>query len=546
MSSRAGSAGTTATTFVELLRQTGDRVPDRAAFICDGEVLTYRELWRRAGALADSLRRQGISAGDVVAGFLPNGTDFCTTFAAAARLGAAFLPVNVRLGAGEVAYILEHSRTRALVSTARVDGPVNYLERLGRTASALATARRPDADGLPDLQVVHVFGRDGIGPAVKETGPGATRAEGPRPEAETAELDTSLLLYTSGTTARPKGCPLHNRGVVNAGMAMAARLGLADGTVLWNPCPMFHCASIIPLVGSLGRGGTFVSTSHFEPASAIAAIEAHGATVAYPAFANFVQDMLRDPSYRPERLAQVERILCVGPPAVVRDIQAALPGATLLNCYGITEACGTVAVSSPDDPLEVRLTTTGVPREGLTAQIRSVDTGEGLSAGHPGQLWLKGPDMVTRYLGDESHPDVFDEHGWFFTGDLAALDDGGRIAYLGRIKDMLKVGGENVGALEIESVLVSYPGVLAASVIAVPDAKYGEVPVGFVETDGSFDGTASDLVEFASRELARFKVPRDIVFVTEWPMSATKIQKFRLRESYLDAHGGAASGRTSS
>lgn len=544
MSSRAESAGLTAVTLAGLVGQAADRVPDRTAFACDREVLTYRELWRKAGDFADSLRQHDISAGDVIAGFLPNGNDFCVTFVAAARLGAAFLPVNVRLGAGEVAYILKHSAAAALVSTSRVDGPVNYLERLGRTAPALATARRPGADGLPDLQVIHVFGRDEIDPAESE--PAVTRPVSAGPSADPSELDISLLLYTSGTTARPKGCPLHNRGVVDAGLAMADRLGLADGTVMWNPCPMFHCASIIPLIGSLGWGGTFVSTSHFEPGSAIAAIEEHGATVAYPAFANFVQDMLRDPGYRPQRLARVERILCVGPPAVVRDIQAALPSATLLNCYGITEACGTVAVSSPDDPLEVRLTTTGVPREGLTAEIRSVDTGEVLSAGQPGQLWLKGPDMVTRYLGDESHPEVFDGDGWFFTGDLAALDDGGRIAYLGRIKDMLKVGGENVGALEIESVLVSYPGVLAAAVVGVPDTRYGEVPVGFVETDQSFNGSASDLVEFAGRELARFKVPREIVFVTEWPMSATKIQKFRLRESYLAAGGGVAPAGTSS
>jgi fatty-acyl-CoA synthase len=229
----------------------------------------------------------------------------------------------------------------------------------------------------------------------------------------------------------------------------------------------------------------------------------------------------------------VRAVLTVGPPDLLRGYQDRLPHTAHVSCYGSTETGGVAIMGQPGDPLEERLTS-GKPFAGVEAQVRDPLTGEVLPPGGTGPLWIRGFNVFTGYRNDPGKTAAsFDRDGWFATGDLASVDAAGNLTFRGRTKDMLKVGGENVGALEVETYLTGHPDIALAGVVGVPDPRYGEVPAAFVELAPGASLTADDVLAYCRAGLARYKVPRYVRFVTEWPTSATKVQKFRLRDRIL-------------
>jgi fatty-acyl-CoA synthase len=196
----------------------------------------------------------------------------------------------------------------------------------------------------------------------------------------------------------------------------------------------------------------------------------------------------------------------------------------------LTECGGVVAFTDPEDPLELRVTTGGIPFDGIDLEVRDLDTGEPVADGIAGEIVVRGYSVFDGYHKDpDKTAEVLDSDGWFHTGDIGKLIEG-HIAYLGRTKDMLKVGGENVAAIEIESFLATHPAVSVVAVVGVADPKYMEVPAAFIELRPGHEATEEEIMLFARGGLARFKVPHYVRFVTEWPMSATKIRKFELQE----------------
>jgi acyl-CoA synthetase (AMP-forming)/AMP-acid ligase II len=213
------------------------------------------------------------------------------------------------------------------------------------------------------------------------------------------------------------------------------------------------------------------------------------------------------------------------------EFQAAFPDAVQVSAYGLTEATGVVSFGELTDDLEARTESCGRPFPGIEVRVVDPDTGAPLSADERGELVIRGYCLFEGYYRDPKATALaVDDDGWLHTGDVGSLDSFGRIRYHGRYKDMLKVGGENVAAVEIESFLGNHPAVKLVQVVAADDEKYQEVPVAFVELHDGASATADDLIEFCHDKIAAFKVPRHVRFVDEWPMSATKIQKFRLRE----------------
>jgi acyl-CoA synthetase (AMP-forming)/AMP-acid ligase II len=231
------------------------------------------------------------------------------------------------------------------------------------------------------------------------------------------------------------------------------------------------------------------------------------------------------------RLQHVRIVNNVGPPDLLRRYAATLPTATHVSAYGLTEGGGVVSFNDLDDSAEQLAETCGTPFEGVEVRVVDPDTGRVLPAGDRGELQIRGATLFSGYYRDQqkSH-EVLAPGGWLRTGDLGALAEGGRIRYLGRIKDMLKVGGENVAAIEIESHLCTHPSIKVAQVIGVADDRLQEVPAAFVELHEGATLDALDVLRHCVGRIASFKVPRYVCFVTEWPMSATKVQKFRLRE----------------
>jgi fatty-acyl-CoA synthase len=344
--------------------------------------------------------------------------------------------------------------------------------------------------------------------------------------------DVAVVLYTSGTAAAPKGCELTHRAVINAWEAYADGVGLRADTPLWAPCPLFHVGGIGPLTAAVSRGATLVSAPHFVAADALEQVVESGAVHLFPAFPAFTLGILRTPAYRPDRLANVRTVLNVAPPETEELIQAMLPDtAVLLNDFGMTEAAGIVTFTPVSDSVEDRCRTNGMPFPGVEVRIAAEDGVTEVAAGVAGEIQFRGANALRGYLNEpEATAATIIDGGWVRTGDQGRLTDTGRLIYVGRIKEILKVGGENVAPAEVEAWLSTHPAVAVAQIVGKPDDKYGEVPVAFVELLPGATCVPEDLIDHCRGQLANFKIPRDIRFVTEWPMSATKIQKFRLQE----------------
>lgn len=284
------------------------------------------------------------------------------------------------------------------------------------------------------------------------------------------------------------------------------------------------------MVAALHAFGTFVSMTHFDPAPALELIEAEQVTAMFPAFPPLTLGMLNSPDYSPASFARVRTVFTVAPPEALRAMQRRMPHSTLVNAYGMTEFGGSVVMVDPADGDDARLATQGPPFPGLEIGIRD-EADRPLPAGERGEIVIRGPSMFGGYHNDPAKTaEAIDAGGWYHSGDLGTIGADGRLRYLGRLKDMLKVGGENVAALEIASHLQAHPCVSVAQVVGVADEKYGEVPAAFIELQPGTTLTEEEVIAHCRGGLAGFKVPRYVRFVTEWPMSSTKVQTFRLRE----------------
>jgi fatty-acyl-CoA synthase len=243
--------------------------------------------------------------------------------------------------------------------------------------------------------------------------------------------------------------------------------------------------------------------------------------------------VVEHPRFREIDFSRLRDIHLVGVPERLREYQARLPGTPLTSSYGTSEGAP-ATFSLPGDPEEARVNTVGLPAPGVTLRVVDPETGADLPPGHSGELVYRGPMVFDGYYRDpEGTAAMMDAGGWLRSGDLGMLRDDGRLVYQGRIKDMLKVGGENVAAAEVENLLIQHPAVSLAYVVGAPDRYYNEVPAAFVELRPGMAAGEAELIDFCRGRIATFKVPRYVRFVTEWPMSATKIQKHALRESLL-------------
>jgi fatty-acyl-CoA synthase len=517
--------------------------PEVEAFVIGDERLTYRELRERVRRHARSLLALGVEPGDAVAVLMPNCVDFVLALFGTATIGATCVPVNSRFRPRELAYVIADSQARVVLTSDLVEEHADHAGRLREALPELQAAEpgaTPAVAGAPALRHVVLLGkRPGAG--MLDRGAFDALADAVPETALDARIDgdvTAAMLYTSGTTAMPKGCPLKHRQLVDVSRQLQLAFRAQPGDRLWDALPLFHASGILPLLICCHARATYISMLHFEAGAALELLERERATLVWPAYTTIWQPILTHPDFRPERVEALRHILCVGPPETLNVMEATLPGKPIVSCYGITEGSGIPTFCNLDDPPELRTGTCGFPLDGFDAQIRDPETRAPLPAGVRGALWLRGRNVIEGYWQDPvKTAESFDAAGWFNTGDLVSIDAAGRLAFHGRLKDTLKVGGENVAAVEVEAFLSTHPAVKLAAVVAVPDAKYGEVPAAFVELRPGAEASADELIAFARAGLAAFKVPRHVRFVTEWPMSATKIRKSDLLEPLLSELG---------
>ncbi len=529
-------------TLPDLLARAAVRFPDSEAIVFPSRRLRYAELDARATEVARSLHSMGIRRGDHVGILMANSLEYVELFLGIALLGAWVVPINSRYKARELAYVVENADLALLFTTDAIDEYVDFVELLSEALPGLAEATDPEAlslEAAPLLKSIVLIGAKTPRGMVSQARFRSLAAATPREGIETSRSrvairDVALMMYTSGTTAMPKGCPLSHEALVRTALeAGRTRFLLGPEDRMWDPLPMFHMSFVLPLLAVMDAGASLLVMERFEPAEALKYMESEQASVSFASFPTITQALLSHPEYDPTKL-HFRLVNNVAPPDTLRAMQSAMPFAVQISAYGLTEAGGVTAFGSPDDSLELRITTSGRPFRGIEVEIRDLETGEPVPAGERGEICIRGYCLFEGYYKDpEKTAATIDPDGWFHTGDLGSLNEEGYISYVGRTKDMLKVGGENVAAAEIESFLGTHPSVLIAQVVGIPDARYDEVPTAFVELRPGASTSEQELIDFCRGQIASFKVPRHVRFVDEWPMSATKIQKFRLRERML-------------
>lgn len=540
------------TTMGDLLLTAADRNPDKLALVFPETRYTYAELAARAMRRARSLQALGVKPRDHVGILMHTCPEFVELYFAIALCGAVIVPINARYRASEIGYVVENADLVTVITTAAVAEQVDFVERLESALPGLAAQSDPGRISIPTaprLRNVVRFGEGERPGFVGQTRFDAGADSVPEIAVHESRLgvrvrDVALMLYTSGTTANPKGCLITHEAQVRNSIALGRhRYRLTAEDSLWSPLPMFHIAAVLPMLAIFDVGGTYLTMGYFDPGVALRMLEEHEVTATYPSFVTIMQGLIYHPDFAARDLTSVRLMnsnFAVQPPGVAEPIMKAMPGAVQVGSFGMTEASGTVSTGSPSEPESQRITRLGRPLPGLEVRVVDAD-GADLPTGARGEVLVRGYSLFEGYYRDaEKTAQALDAEGWFHTGDIGSLDAAGTIMFHGRIKDMLKVGGENVAAAEIEAQLQKHPAVKLAQVVGIPDAKYAEVPAAFIELQTGQNATPEELIEFCRRDIASFKVPRQIRFVTEWPMSSSKIQKFRLRTALLEELGLSA------
>tara|TARA_B100000408_G_scaffold136637_1_gene126985 strand:+ start:1 stop:1410 length:1410 start_codon:yes stop_codon:yes gene_type:complete len=467
--------------------------------------------------------------------------------------GGVAVPVNARYQSGELRYLVADADLVMLVTTGRVAENVDFAERLqaafpdlaeGQDSGSLALADAPDL-----RQVICLDPPCQSGLTSPDTILAAGRAisdeEIDRRIDAIKDEDVAMILYTSGTTANPKGALISHRGQVANSRNLGTRYEVTSEDKVWSPLPIYHIAGILPMTMILDRGGAYMTVPHFDAGVALDMLDREKGTIAYPSFVTIMQDLITHEKFEQTDLSSLRVMnsnFAVQPAWIKEAVAKAMPDTIQVGTYGLTEGAGTVSTSRLDDSYEIRTGRCGKPLQEWEIRIVDPETGQDCGAGQKGEIVLRGPNMLKGYYKAPDKTAEAIRDGWFYTGDIGSVDADGNVMFHGRTKDMLKVGGENVAAAEIESHLQTHPAVKLAQVVGIPDPRYSEVPVAFIELAAGKNCEEDELIDHCRGFLAGFKVPRSVHFVREWPMSTSKIQKFKLREELLAQRDQTAAG----
>lgn len=538
------------TTLGDLLLKAYDQFPDKSALIFPDSNWTYSELVAHAMLTARGLQAIGVKPGDNVGLLLPTSTDLVETFFAVAFCGATAVLINARYRAAELAYVVENSSTVTVVTTDTIAEQVDFTERLNAAFPDLASqtdARHLTISAAPKLRNIVLRGSSSKPGFVTHAAFTAAAAQVPEIEVHRARIatrvrDVCMMLYTSGTTSNPKGCVLTHEAMVRSSIVLGRhRFRLTHEDKVWSPLPIYHIAAMLPLVAVFAVGGTYLGMPWFEPGLSLRMLSENKVTMIFAPFVTFLQALAYHPDFAATDLSSVKLMnscFAVQPKSIADAYRKAMPQTLQLGTYGMTEACGIVSTGHWGMDPELGFTRLGLPLIGVQVRIVDTVTGAEMPTGKSGEICLRGFSMFDGYYRDEAkNAASFDVEGWFHTGDLGSIDANGHLMFDSRLKDMLKVGGENVAAAEIEAQLARHPAVKLAQVVGIPDPKYAEIPAAFIELKPGAHATEAELIELCRRHFASFKVPRHVRFVTEWPMGASKIQKFQLRNSLIKELG---------
>jgi len=493
------------------------RIPDHEALVCEGRRYTYRQLNEQVNRLANGLLKLGIRKGDKISLVMTNSDHFVISYYAILKVGGVVVPINFRLTAPEIQYILDHSDSILAIAD-------------GVLAETVLTAARE----VPAIRSVYVVGDQPPEGSLPWTS--LLDESAAEPEVEVEESDDCEILYTSGTTGRPKGALFDHHRILYVGMNIIASMSVNPRDRLLHVAPLFHSAQLnLFLVSGTYVGATHVVMREFHPVEVMKTIQEEKITLFFgvPTMYSY---MLQVPAGTFD-LTSVQRCAYGAAPMapeVVKQSMEMFQTDQFYNLCGLTEG-GPGGVYLPPERHLDKLGAGGIPV--INTEVRVVDdAGNDVPPGVVGEMIIRGETVMKEYYKNPQATAEAIRDGWLYTGDLAVLDEDGYLTLVDRKKDMIISGGENVYSTEVEQVLYAHPHVLEAAVIGLPHPVWGEVVTAVVVPKPGHGINVDELQDFCRKSLAGYKIPRKIFFVEQLPRNASgKVLKYQLRQTYKHA-----------
>ncbi|TCG08002.1 AMP-binding protein [Paraburkholderia steynii] len=531
----------------QFLVDTARRFPERPAVVFREQEIrwSWQEFQQEVDVLASGLLELGIQKGDRVGIWSPNRVEWLMTQFATARIGAVLVNINPAYRLAELEYALNKVGCKAIISAEKFKSSM-YLQMLQELAPELASATPGDlrAARLPDLRIVirmcdtETPGMLTFSDVIEQ---GRTAFDPARLDAIGATLnanDPINIQFTSGTTGNPKGATLTHRNVVNNARYIAMAMRLTEQDSLCIPVPLYHCfGMVLAVLACVSVGAAMVFPGEaFDPGATLKAVAEEKCTALHGVPTMFIAE-LDHPDFATFDLTRLRTGIMAGSPCPIETMKRVVSQmhlAEITIAYGMTETSPVSFQSSTTDPLDKRTTTVGRIQPHL--EVKVVDPlGNIVPVGETGELCTRGYSVMNGYWGDEAKTRESVVDGWMHTGDLATIDAEGYCNIVGRLKDMLIRGGENIYPREIEEFLFRHPKIQSAQVFGVPDSKYGEEVCAWIVVRAGESLTAEDVQEFCRGQIAHYKIPKYIRFVDGLPMTVTgKVQKFVMRERMID------------
>jgi fatty-acyl-CoA synthase len=508
--------------------------PDHEALVVpfQGIRLTYRELGEQVDRVARGLMGIGLGKGDRLGMWSPNNAEWVYVQFAAAKAGVILVNINPAYQTEELRYALTQSGCRALVS-AKAFKSSDY--------SAMIAEVRP---ALPDLEHV-VFLDSADWGSLLAAGDAVEARDLAARGASLNNVDPINIQYTSGTTGFPKGATLSHRNLLNNGYFLGEGFRYTEADRVCIPVPFYHCFGMV--IGNLANlthaATTVLPAPSFEPLATLRAMEAERCTSVLGVPTMFIA-MLGHPEFPDVDLSSLRTGMMAGSPCPVEVMKQCVDEMHMNEVtigYGMTETSPVSCQTSPDDPLDKRVGTVGRVLPHVQVKVIDPSTGETLGLNQPGEFCTKGYSVMLGYWNEpQMTADSIDADGWMHSGDIAVMDDDMYVSIVGRIKDMIIRGGENIYPREVEEFLYTHPDIVDVQVIGVPDKKYGEEMVAWVRLREGATMTRDDLAAYCAGRIAHYKIPRYIHVTDDFPMTVTgKIQKYRMREVSIELLSGS-------
>lgn len=534
-------------TFGQFIEQWAAETPDKEFIIYADRNLrfTYAQFNLRVDNLAKALLHIGMKPGDKLGIFANNVPDWLTFMFACAKIGVVLVTINTNYKSHELEYVVKNSD---IVSLCIVNGwrDSDYVQMVNELVPELRESQRGflKSEKFPFLKNVIFIGQE--------------KHRGMFNTAELillgSQLDNQLLnktksgischdvvnmQYTSGTTGFPKGVMLTHHNILNNGLATGECMNYTANDRLCVCVPLFHCfGCVLAVCAILTHGASMVIVENFDPLMVLASVQKEKCTALYGVPTMFIAE-LNHPMFSMFDLSTLRTGIMAGAPCPIEtmnEVMVKMNMSELIIVYGLTESSPGMTATRTHDSPQIRCTTVGKAYPAVEVKVADPETGRELNPGEQGELCCRGYNVMKGYYkNEEATQKAIDSEGWLHSGDLGVMDENGYFRVTGRIKDMIIRGGENIYPREVENFLYTMPQIQAVEVAGVPSLKYGEQVGAFIKTRPGAELTEDDVIDFCRGKIARYKIPKYVFFVDDFPMTASgKIQKYKLRELSLE------------